>query len=158
MERTFREIARAVVVAGYVVMTLAAVISFANIASNGALGASVRSDVQLFSIPFASVASVAAWWFLTQLAANNGVQRSLLRKGYFALGVQALLGSVTYLVIDFSFDITSWTDMVFWLYAVGGVVVGVGFIFMMMSLRAPATPEDGASTLEGEPLASATDT
>jgi hypothetical protein len=141
VERTFRELARAVVIAGYVVMALATVINFVTLASEGALGANVRSDVQLFSIPLASFAGVAAWWFLTQLAASDGIQLSLLRKGYVALGVQALFGSVTYLIIDFSFDVSSWSDLVFWLYAVGGVMVGVGFFLMTWSLRGRATLE-----------------
>ncbi len=148
--RTLREIARAIVVAGYLILALAAIISFAN-QVNGELGTTARADLQLFAVPLASLAGLMAWWFLTKLEANDDAQLSLLRKGYLALGVQALLGSITYFIIVTSLTTnTSWDDIVFWLYALGTVLVGVGFLFMTFCLGAPAAPDDSGTALPDE--------
>jgi len=150
MLRFQREIARAVVVAGYVILGLAAIISFAN-QVHPELGENVRADLQLFATPLASLAGVLAWWFLTQLEASDGVQLPLLRKGYLALGVQALLGSVTYFIIVSSIvTTTSWEDLVFWLYASGSVIVGIGFLFMTFRIRVPETVDDAETALPDE--------
>jgi hypothetical protein len=137
-------------VAGYVLLGLAAIISFAN-QVNGELGTNVRADLQLFALPLASLAGLFAWWFLTKLEVNDGVQLSLLHKGYLALGAQALLGSITYFIIVSSLTTTaSWEDLVFWLYALGTVIVGIGFLFMTFSIRAPETLDDTETALPGE--------
>lgn len=153
-----REIARAIVVAGYVFLGFAAIISFAN-QVNGELGSNMRADLQLFAVPLASLAGIMAWWFLTKLEANDGAQLSLLRKGYLALGVQALLGSITYFIIVTSFVTTaSWEYVDFWLYASGTVIVGLGFLFMTFGLRVPATLNDADGTLPGdEPMIASVD-
>jgi hypothetical protein len=156
VERTRREIARAIVVSGYVLLGLAAIISFAN-QVNGELGTNVRANLQLFALPLASLAGILAWWFLTKLEANDSVQLSLLRKGYLALGVQSLLGSITYFIIVSSIvTSTSWEDLVFWFYALGTVTVGLGFLFMTLSVRAPASFDETASRDDG-PINTAVD-
>jgi len=151
--RTLREIARATVVAGYAILAIATVVNFAN--TDGELGMNVRADLDLFAFPLASLAGLVAWWFLTKVEASDGVQISLLRKGYLALGIQALLGSVTYLILVVSLVTNSWGDFYFWLYAAGTVMVGAGFLLMMFGLRVPATPDDTESSHDEGPITAA---
>jgi hypothetical protein len=128
-----REFARVVVLGGFTITALGATVNFLSLAENGTLKESAKADIQLVAVWIAAFISIAAWWFITKLSAENRVQLSLLRKAYGFLALQGLLSSLTYVLIDLSWDVTSWPDAVFWLYGIGGVVTGIGFVLMMFT-------------------------
>jgi hypothetical protein len=140
-------------VAGYVILAIATIVNFAN--TDGELGMNVRADLDLFAFPLASLAGLVAWWFLTRVEASDGIQISLLRKGYLALGIQALLGSVTYLILVVSLNTNTWGNFYFWLYAAGTVIVGIGYLLMVFGLRAPETADDAESLHDEGPITTA---
>ena len=132
MPPTIRSFGRVVVVAGYAVYAVGAVISFSYEASQGDLRLSSKSDVVLVAGVFASFAALFAWWILTRLVVDDrsGV---LARRAFLGLGVQALLMALPYFLYDIGVEFSDWYTFISWFFSIGSLLSGIGFLIMSAS-------------------------
>ncbi|MGB7104656.1 MAG: hypothetical protein WBD82_08685 [Acidimicrobiales bacterium] len=142
MNESLRTFARTMIVAGYVLATAGMVAEFSKQISMGYLLLSSKADVDLFAQVFASIADIAAWWFLTQLTLDTARQLTLIRRAFLALALQAAFASVTFFLFFDSFVHLSWDNAEIWGYGFGTIITAIGFFLMMLSYRSSAPRDD----------------
>jgi hypothetical protein len=152
VNESLRTFARTLIVSGYVLIAAGIVVEFSNQISMGYLLLSSKEDVSLFAQLFASIAAIAAWWFLTQLALDTERQLTLIRRTFLALALQAAFTSVTFLIIFDSFVHLSWDTAEIWGYGFGTIFTAIGFFLTMVSYRSSASHDISEWSSRGEPV------
>jgi hypothetical protein len=126
-----KNVARHWIVVGFALVAAGAIENFVVLVSHGYLGqGAFRAYLQLFSIPFSSLAALCAWWLLSKIATLSESHPSLFRGAFIALMLQSIFLCVSYvnlLWIEFRFIQSSaglWIDILGW------VCSAVGFFLM----------------------------
>ncbi|MGA7834766.1 MAG: hypothetical protein WCA31_06110 [Acidimicrobiales bacterium] len=128
--------ARVEIIVGYAVAAVGGLVGFINWASVGGLRLSSNYDVQSIAALFAYVASVAAWFFLTQMRVDNaGSQRSLLRKALWGLALEQLCVAVSVLAVVVNARDFGWSDLGLTLLGAGALLSALGFYSMLLTYR-----------------------
>ena len=99
--------------------------------SNGYFDSSnFRANLQVFSLPLASLAACWAWWLLSKIAAEKSDQRPLFQKAFLGLMLQSLCLCITYVNL-------LWTDpnvdrftSSLWIQVAGLGATAIGFFLM----------------------------
>ena len=144
MENTQRRMARNLIVVGYSVIFAGTVTVDAWEISMGYFQQTWRDDVVRSSLVFAYFAAIIAWWFLSRVVANTPPQISLIRKAYFALALQALLLSCSFVFFLIDFPALSWSSASTWTYALGTISTAIGFFLMAASYPSSSNASDDA--------------
>lgn len=144
MDERQAERARLLIVAGFIVNVLAALIDLANVFGSGTyrfLAFSGRFEVVLAAL--IAFSATAAWWFLTKLNLERPEQRGLLARASSWFAVQALLGVAAGLNVAWHLDVASWSGSVIWLQAVGEALEAVGFFLWARTVGRTAWADAG---------------
>ncbi|HEY5267328.1 MAG TPA: hypothetical protein VIJ40_11000 [Acidimicrobiales bacterium] len=124
---------RTLIVSGYVVTFAAATVFALWVLSNSVIGNLPTSYwVQEILFPVASLGTLIAWWFLTEISVSSTGQGDLFRKGFLALSTASLLACAAYVVPLINYFHLDWNHFDQLLYAVGSFTTACGF-FMVAS-------------------------
>jgi hypothetical protein len=126
--------ARLVLVAGFVLSAVGAVVGYVRLASSGVLGHSPFLSTLLSLIePLTTVVAVWIWWWLSSISPTNEAQRLAFIKAWYGLAISYLLSVTLWSLIVFP----GWTEtfrgtvaVFFWLQAVGITISFVGFVLL----------------------------
>jgi hypothetical protein len=130
-----RNWARAVIVLGYGIAALGALISFIQFAADGGLRYSSNADVEAIGSLFAYLATVAAWWFLSQIVASTVVRRSLVRRALMGLMLEAIFAAIATLAFVVNARALAWPVVGDGLTGLGALVSAVGFYSLFVTYR-----------------------
>ena len=131
MNEKSKQVARTWIIAGFVLIAVGALVDLLVLTSNGYIDSSnFRADLQVFSLPLASLAACWAWWFLSKIAAEKSDQRPLFQRAFLGLMLQSLCICITYVNL-------LWTDPNFdrftsslWIQVAGLGATAIGFFLM----------------------------
>jgi len=126
-----KQVARTWILAGFVLVAVGATVDLLVLTSNGYFDSSnFRANLQVFSLPLASLAACWAWWFLSKIAAEKSDQRPLFQRAFLGLMLQSLCLCITYVNL-------LWTDPNFdrftsslWIQVAGLGATAIGFFLM----------------------------
>ena len=137
MNTKARRAAQLLVVLGFAIAAASEVISyFNNVTRRGYHFSGFRVIVIPMLNPSITIAALCAWWWLTHLEANDEVQRTNLRRAYFAFAAQYLLTAFLFLFIITPFRTFGgfWTWSVLWFDLVGALVSAIGLLLLSRTL------------------------
>jgi hypothetical protein len=119
--------ARLVLVAGFVLSAVGAVVGYVRLASSGVLGHSPFLSTLLSLIePLTTVVAVWIWWWLSSISPTNEAQRLAFIKAWYGLAISYLLSVTLWSLIVFPGSDAAF----FWLQAVGNAISFVGFVLL----------------------------
>jgi hypothetical protein len=131
MSGLYQERARALVVVGFALNIVAALIDLINVYGDG-----LYKDINfsgmfgLFLEPLIALSATGAWWFLTKISPEGTAQRSLLEKAMYWFGLEVTLGVIESVNIGVHQSIATWTGSIIWIMAIGGAIEAVGLILL----------------------------
>ena len=131
MNEKSKQVARTWILAGFVLVAVGATVDLLVLTSNGYFDSSnFRANLQVFSLPLASLAACWAWWLLSKIAAEKSDQRPLFQRAFLGLMLQSLCLCITYVNL-------LWTDPNFdrftsslWIQVAGLGATAIGFFLM----------------------------
>ncbi len=134
MDNYRRRRARLVLVTGFLLSAVGAVVRFVRQASSGGLGHSPFSFTLISLIdPLMTVVAVWIWWWLSSISPTNEAQRLAFIKAWYGLAISYFLSVTSWSLIVFP----GWTETFrgtvaafFWLQAVGITISFVGFVLL----------------------------
>jgi hypothetical protein len=136
-----RNRARFVIFAGFTITALGSLISFVRWLADGDIRYSSNEDVQYIAATFAVVASVAAWWFLSQIVMNEVTPRVLARRALVALMFEELCFAVASLALVAEYGNLAHNFAAGWplagntLVGLGALASAIGFYSMLRTYR-----------------------
>lgn len=132
-----RSRARVEILFGFCVTTLGALIGLIWWLSLGSVRYSSNIDVQSFASAFAFLASLAAWWFLSQIIVESASRRSLVRRALIGLMLDELFLAIASLafVIDYRGEGLTWSLVGNGLIGLGALLSGFGFYSLRATFR-----------------------
>jgi ABC-type xylose transport system permease subunit len=135
--RSARVPIRAIVILGFVVSALSSLISYEQtVSGRGYHFNSFRQIVLPMVDPLIMIAAVFAWWWLTNVEANDDQQRTNLQRAYVAFAIQYVLTTVLilFLITPFRTFGGFWLTSVLWLQLVGAFIAALGLFLMSRTL------------------------
>lgn len=120
---------RALVIAGFAINVVAALVDLVNVYGSGTFRLLAFSGVLgiFLGVPIA-VASLGAWWFLARLTLSSPEQRSLFGRAMYFFAAQALLVLAAQLNVAWHQRLANWSSSIIWLMALGAAVEAIGFV------------------------------
>jgi len=131
--------AQSIVILGFTVSALAAVISYEQtVTSRGYYFDSLRQIVIPLLNPLGMTVAVFAWWWLTNVEATDEYQRRNLQRAYVAFAVQYTVTTILilFLITPFRTFGGFWMTSVLWLQLVGAAVAALGLLWLSRTLSA----------------------
>jgi hypothetical protein len=129
MSDLYQKRARALVIVGFALNIVAALVDLINVYGDGLYKhINFSGMLGLFLDPLVALAATGAWWFLTKVTPESTAQRSLLGKAMYWFGLEIILGVVESVNIGLHQSITTWTGSIIWIMAIGGAIEAVGLI------------------------------
>lgn len=143
---------RAVIVVGFALSALGAIISYLNDVTSigGGFGSFREVADELFAI-LAPIAATVAWWFLTQLEARDASGLKLLRRAYLFFAIQMVLFAAGYNFIFAPIHYFGgvWITTTLWLEFFGALVAALGLFLMSRSLVTLVEVTESMSDVSG---------
>ena len=133
--------ARVLVIGGFGVVVIGGIVNVINIYGSGMYKFfKFSGDLVQFLIPLATIATIAAWWFMGQMVVEQPEQQRLLRRAYWCFGVEYLIMFAASVALGWRSTALAWTDSVSWILGAGEGLTSVGFLLMARLLSAEVAP------------------
>jgi|SRR5665213_1349908 len=140
--------AQAIVILGFLVSALSAIISYEQTVSVGGYYFDSFRQIVLPMLPsLTTIAAVFAWWWLTKVEATDEHQRTNLQRAYVAFAIQYLVTTVLILFLITPFRTLGgfWLTSVLWMQMVGAFVSALGLFLLSRTLSVRATSVEPVS-------------
>ncbi len=136
--------ARALVIGGFGIVVISGVVNLIDVYSIGIYKyLRLSGDLVQFLIPLATIATIAAWWFMSQLMTDQFEQRLLLRRAYRWFGVEYLIMFAAAVALGWHSTAFAWTNVVAGIQGAGEGLTSIGFLLMarLLSVEAASSEE-----------------
>ncbi len=139
--------ARALVIGGFGTVVLSGVVNLIDVYSSGIYKyLRFSGDLVQFLIPLATMATITAWWFMSQLTTDQLEQRLLLQRAYRWFGVEYLVMFATAGALGWHSTAFAWTNVVAWIQGAGEGLTAIGFLLMARSVGTEVAGLEGVVT------------
>jgi hypothetical protein len=142
--------AQAVVILGFVISALAAVISYFNtVTQQGYHFNGFKVTVIPLLNPLVMISVVIAWWWLTRVEASDESGAAILRRSFLAFAAQYFFTTILLLMIITPFNSGDgfWLTTVLWFQLIGAFIATIGLFLLSrtVTVREPTTEPIEAS-------------
>lgn len=153
MDRNDGRVGRGLVIAGFVLMAMGAVITMTRFIVDGYLfhSASFAMAAETILSPLATVMAVWAWWWLTQVTAIDPPRVRAMRRGLYCLSLQYLFtfAMFTTIILSMNSSVATFSYLVqWWAQSLGALAISAGFFITSRSLHAAPALERAVAIAE----------
>ena len=146
MDEKWQRGARVLVIGGFGVIVIGGVVNLIDIYSSGIYRyLQFSGDLVQFLIPLATIATFAAWWFMSQMMTDQSEQRLLLQRAYRWFAVEYLFMFAAAVALGWHATGFSWTASVAWIQGAGEALASIGFLLMARLLSTEVAPREEAA-------------
>ena len=133
--------ARALVIGGFGMVVIGGVVNLIDVYISGIYKYLRPSgDLEQFLIPLAAIATIAAWWFMSQLMTDQFEQRLLLQRAYRWFGVEYLIMFAAAAALGWHSTAFAWTTVVAWIQGAGEGLTSIGFLLLARLVSTETAP------------------
>src|ERR1700722_7562593 len=128
---------QAVVILGFLISALAAVISYVNtVSQRGYQFNGFKVTVLPLMNPLIVISALVAWWWLTRIEASDESGRRILRRAFLAFAVQYFLTTIFWLFVITPFNTVDgfWYTTVMWFQLIRAFVTMIGLFLLSRSV------------------------
>jgi len=140
-----KEFARAWIIGGFLLLAVGSFLVVVVLATHGYFNqGSLRANLQLFSQPAGSLATLWAWWMLSKVAVIESEHLVMFKRAFFGLMVASLCFGLSYVNILWNSPFHGFYAGAWWCDALGSLGAAAGF-FLMARAFSPVVKVDEAS-------------
>lgn len=131
MDEKWQRGARALIIGGFGMIVIGGMVNLIDVYSSGVYKyLRLSGDLVQFLIPLAAIATIAAWWFMSQMMTDQFEQRILLQRAYRWFAVEYFIMFAADVASGWHLTAFAWATVIDWMQGAGEGLASIGFLLM----------------------------